>query len=58
MSPQPTTTHIDCPACQLYGPPVTPREAAEKLAATHDQMLHGGHPTAFLHSEPHTPRAA
>jgi hypothetical protein len=52
MSIHASKTYVDCPTCQLHGQPVDCLDAAEQLAALHDQLHHRGHPTAVLHSEP------
>ena len=37
---------VDCPVCQLTGDPLSDLDAAEQLAAVHDDLHLGGAPTA------------
>jgi hypothetical protein len=39
---------VDCAACELFGEPVDQAEAADQLAATHDDIHHRGKPTATV----------
>ena len=41
-----TTWAVDCPVCQLTGDPLPELDTAEQLAAVHDDLDHGGAPTA------------
>jgi hypothetical protein len=42
---------LSCPACELATDPM-PAPAAEQLAGTHDDLHHGGRPTAELRTDP------
>jgi hypothetical protein len=37
---------VDCPVCQRTGAPLSHLDAAEQLAAVHDDLHHRGIPTA------------
>lgn len=39
---------VDCDVCALFGPPVWLADEAEQLAGVHDDLHHGGHPTATV----------
>lgn len=44
-----TTTYVTaCPVCVLAGGPFDYLAEAEQLAGTHDDLLHGGHPTTVV----------
>jgi hypothetical protein len=42
---------LSCPSCELAADPM-PAAAAEQLAGTHDDLHHGGRPTAVLRTDP------
>ena len=42
---------LSCPSCDLAADPM-PAEPAEQLAGTHDDLHHGGRPTAVLRTDP------
>jgi hypothetical protein len=42
---------LSCPSCDLAADPM-PAEQAEQLAGTHDDLHHGGRPTAVLRTDP------
>jgi hypothetical protein len=42
---------LDCPVCELHAGPFPPAEAGQ-LAGTHDDLMHGGRPTAFVSPDP------
>lgn len=42
---------LDCPACGLHSGPF-PLAEANQLAGTHDDLMHGGRPTAVVSPDP------
>ena len=43
---------VDCPACVLAGGPFPTEPEALRLAGTHDDTIHAGHPTADVREHP------